>query len=296
MDISLGRRTAETVKAYFKAAQNPTVKKYLPQKAKTAEEALADYEQTLLPNAKSYGRTVWADGRHIGDVWCYCIDMEETPNAMVSFCVFDADYWGKGVMTEALGLFLDEISDRYGLKTVGAFTYLENAASVRVLEKCGFTLREEIDEDGVTSGYFQLDVNENKENVTELSQLFKSIVDQDRCAVVICNLQHKIVYMNPAAAERYAKRGGAELTGRSLLDCHNKKSCEMIERVIGWFKESSEHNIIYTFRNEKENKDVYMVALRNEGGALIGYYEKHEYRNTEAMELYRFWESRDNER
>ena len=40
-----------------------------------------------------------------------------------------------------------------------------------------------------------------------LTQYFKSIVDQDRCAVVICNTAHEIIYMNPAAAERYAKRG-----------------------------------------------------------------------------------------
>ena len=40
-----------------------------------------------------------------------------------------------------------------------------------------------------------------------LTQYFKSIVDQDRCAVVICNTAHEIIYMNPAAAERYAKAG-----------------------------------------------------------------------------------------
>ena len=37
---------------------------------------------------------------------------------------------------------------------------------------------------------------------------------------------------------------------------------------------------------EKENKDVYMVALRDDSGALIGYYEKHEYRNPETMKRY----------
>jgi hypothetical protein len=29
-----------------------------------------------------------------------------------------------------------------------------------------------------------------------------------------------------------------------------------------------------------------MVALRDDTGTLIGYYEKHEYRNPETMELY----------
>ena len=52
---------------------------------------------------------------------------------------------------------------------------------------------------------------------------YKSIVDQDRASIVICNLKHEIIYMNPAAVNSYAKRGGDKLIGRSLLDCHNQK-------------------------------------------------------------------------
>lgn len=115
----------------------------------------------------------------------------------------------------------------------------------------------------------------------DLSPYFRSIVEQDRCAVVICNPEHEIIYMNPAAKERYAKRGGAALVGQSLLTCHNPHSVEKIKKVTAWFAESAEHNIVYTYHNEKENKDVYMVALRDEAGTLIGYYEKHEYRDAE---------------
>ena len=46
--------------------------------------------------------------------------------------------------------------------------------------------------------------------------------------------------------------------------------------------------VIYTFYNEKQNKDVYMAALRSEG-KLIGYYEKHEFRNKETMKPYDLW-------
>ena len=54
-----------------------------------------------------------------------------------------------------------------------------------------------------------------------------------------------------------------------------------------WFAESKDNNIVYTSHNDKENKDVYMVALRDDNGTLIGYYEKHEYRNQETAELYK---------
>ncbi len=115
----------------------------------------------------------------------------------------------------------------------------------------------------------------------ELAKFFQSIIEQDKCAVVICNLEHDIIYMNPAAAKKYAKRGGAGLVGKSIFDCHRAHSVEIIKKVVSWFVESKEHNIIHTFHNKKENKDVYMVALRDTDGTLIGYYEKHEYRNAE---------------
>jgi DUF438 domain-containing protein len=92
--------------------------------------------------------------------------------------------------------------------------------------------------------------------------------------------------MNPVAIERYSKRGGAQLVGKSILDCHNDKSGEIIKEVVAWFAKSKDNNILYTYRNEKENKDVYMVALRDDEGNLIGYYEKHEYRNLETSKAY----------
>lgn len=125
-----------------------------------------------------------------------------------------------------------------------------------------------------------------QEQDMDLSKYFRSVIEQDRCSVVICNLEHKIIYMNPAAVAKYAKGDGAGLMGKSLLDCHSPQSNEQIKRVVSWFQESAEHNIVYTFHNEKENRDVYMVALRDESGALIGYYEKHEYRNPETDSRY----------
>lgn len=124
----------------------------------------------------------------------------------------------------------------------------------------------------------------------ELTPLFKSVLDQDRAPVVLCNLEHTIIYMNKAAIKRYAKNGGEALFGRSLLNCHTPKAREIINQVLDWFRADKDHNIIYEFRNDEENKDVYMVALRDDSGNLIGYYEKHEYRNRETAKLYDFYD------
>lgn len=56
--------------------------------------------------------------------------------------------------------------------------------------------------------------------MADLNPYFKSIIDQDREAVVICDLNHIIIYMNPAAVVDYKKYGGASLLGKSLLACH----------------------------------------------------------------------------
>ena len=117
-----------------------------------------------------------------------------------------------------------------------------------------------------------------------MNKLFKSILQQDTASIVVCNMDSVIVYMNPSAIKRYHK----DLTGSNLKDCHNAKSNEMIDKVLAWFGESKEHNIIYTYHNNKENKDVYMVALRDDEGELMGYYEKHEYRNRETAPMYNF--------
>jgi len=120
----------------------------------------------------------------------------------------------------------------------------------------------------------------------DISIFLKSVIDTDSAPVVICDLEHIIVYMNPSAVSHYEKWGGDKLMGKSLLDCHNSASVEKINRVVDWFKMDKNNNRIFTFHNKKENKDVYMIALRDEKGDLIGYYEKHEYRNKETTTLY----------
>lgn len=120
----------------------------------------------------------------------------------------------------------------------------------------------------------------------ELNAYFKSIIDQDREHVVICDLEHTILYMNPSAIRDYAKYGGASLLGRSVMACHNPKSREIIQQVVDWFAADKSHNLVYTYHDDKHNRDVYMVALRDADGTLIGYYEKHDSRTLETMKRY----------
>ncbi len=154
MTITLGDRTADTVSVYFRRTRIPAIQKTLPQKARTLEESLSDFRKTQEPGASSFGRTIYAGGQYVGDVWCYGIDPAGDPQAMVSYCVFETALWGRGAATEALRLFLKEIRERFGVERIGAFTFAANTGSIRVLEKNGFRLCESFVEDGVESGYY----------------------------------------------------------------------------------------------------------------------------------------------
>lgn len=158
MEIELRERTAEHVKIWFERTNDPMILAGLPRSAQTVEQALADFERSLEPDAASFGRTVYADGQYVGDVWCYCIHGEEQPDAMLSYGIFETDLWGRGVASEAVGKFLKEAVPRFSLQTMGAFTYMDNPASVRVLEKNGFRQVERFQEDGRLSCYCELSV------------------------------------------------------------------------------------------------------------------------------------------
>ena len=113
---------------------------------------------------------------------------------------------------------------------------------------------------------------------------FASILEQDPAPVVICNMSNDIIYMNPAAIENYSDDGGEILIGRCILDCHPPAAAKGITRVVEWFAKSKENNLVHTMHSDR--RDVYMIALRDTDGNLIGYYEKHEYRTPDLSSLY----------
>ena len=159
MKVELRERTEAHVRTYFARTRAPEIMAMLHQTAQTAEQAVEDFHRTQMPGATSFGRTIYAEGVYVGDVWCYCIEPNDEPNAMLSYCIFEKSHWGKGIATEALTLFIQEIVPRFSLKTVGAFAYCSNAASARVLEKNGFAKMEEFTEDGILSAYYQKEPN-----------------------------------------------------------------------------------------------------------------------------------------
>ena len=89
-------------------------------------------------------------------------------------------------------------------------------------------------------------------------------------AVVVADMQHTIQFMNKAAIEQYKE--GEALTGTNLLDCHNEESRKVIESVLEKLKTGKQEVLI----SDTPKNRIYMRAVRNPEGELIGYYERFE--------------------
>jgi hypothetical protein len=99
------------------------------------------------------------------------------------------------------------------------------------------------------------------------------LIDQYKYPIAIVNLDHQIIFLNKSAKEKYAKRGKTDLENKSLFKCHQNKTTEKIKSHI----EDMENGLNEVFLAvSKENQKVFMVAIRDKSGKLIGYYERFE--------------------
>lgn len=89
-------------------------------------------------------------------------------------------------------------------------------------------------------------------------------------SVVFVDMNHVITYANKAALAQYAKWG--DIVGRSIFDCHNEQSGETIREIFAAFQQGEDERLI----SENEKRRIYMTAVRDETGTLIGYSERYE--------------------
>lgn len=76
-------------------------------------------------------RVILLDDRVVGKVSCFCADGVN----MVGYWI-DRAYWGRGIATRALKALLEEVE----VRPLQARVAMTNLGSIRVLEKCGFTV------------------------------------------------------------------------------------------------------------------------------------------------------------
>ena len=92
-----------------------------------------------------------------------------------------------------------------------------------------------------------------KENGT-LEDLFHGLEGE----IVISDENIDIIYMNDAAIQNHKKRGGAELIGKSLLDCHNAESQTELHRMYSRYRAG---DLYPTRHREKTGNGLWKSAI-----------------------------------
>jgi RimJ/RimL family protein N-acetyltransferase len=108
-----------------------------PMTAFTAQEpmhrgAYNGHWNTILADVTTTIKTIVFDGQVVGSILSY----EECGKLEISYWIGEA-YWGQGIATEALRAFLAQANQP---RPLYARVAKDNTGSLRVLEKCGFTI------------------------------------------------------------------------------------------------------------------------------------------------------------
>lgn len=94
-------------------------------------EAFTEHWLKVLADDSVSKKTVLFDGHVAGNI----VRFEQSGQPLVGYWI-GRSYWGKGIATRALSEFLGQVAAR----PLYARVAKHNVASIRVLEKCGFTV------------------------------------------------------------------------------------------------------------------------------------------------------------
>ena len=104
----------------------------------------------------------------------------------------------------------------------------------------------------------------------EQQELMTLLLDSWNESVVFVDTNHIIQYINAPARMHYAKWGN--IIGKSIFNCHNSDSCQIIRDCFTRLQ-NGEEEILFA---DNEKHRVYMRAVRDNKSKLVGYYERYE--------------------
>lgn len=119
---------------------------------------------------------------------------------------------------------------------------------------------------------------------TELFDFFKGIIDSEEGPIVICNMDYRIIYENPAAERYYAP--ASPLTGKLLEIYLDEEMMSKVVMSVEWFKEDKKNNKVFALHDKHNNMDMYILAVRNSKSELIGFYGRREDRNPDEGKMF----------
>ena len=139
--ILLRERVADDVEAIHRWRADPRVMQFVSFRSASLEETRRHlHEESIAEQARGRDREKFFlavdlldDGRSIGGVGL----MRDAPGEADLGWFLEKAYWGRGYASEAARLLLDFGFGELGLQRMRATCRSENAASERVMQKCG---------------------------------------------------------------------------------------------------------------------------------------------------------------
>ena len=137
VNVRLRDVVAADLPTLYAQQQDPEANEMAAFPARDRDAFMAHWGKILADDGLTK-KTIEADGEIAGNI----VAFEHAGRLEVGYWI-GRDYWGRGIATEALRLFVETVTVRPLYAGVAA----HNAASIRVLEKCGFEVVERISGD-----------------------------------------------------------------------------------------------------------------------------------------------------
>ena len=132
-DVRIRDVTEGDLPIFFEQQRDPVANQMAAFPARDRDAFTAHWTKVLGDETNTI-KTILADGRVVGNV----VSWEHSGERLVGFWI-GREYWGMGIATKALSEFLRHVKSR----PLYAWVAKHNVGSIRVLEKCGFTISTE---------------------------------------------------------------------------------------------------------------------------------------------------------
>jgi len=135
MDVVLREVTEDDLPVFFEHQRDPEANRMADFAARDRDAFMAHWTKKVLGGDDSVlTRAVVVDGQVAGNI----VSWKHDGRVEIGY-VYGREFWGKGIATRALSAFLREVA----IRPLYAYAAAHNVASIRVLEKCGFTISDE---------------------------------------------------------------------------------------------------------------------------------------------------------
>lgn len=129
MTVTLRETVPDDVETFFAHQAEPEAVKRANFPAREREAFFTHWERKIFAVPENHAWTVLVDGRIAGNV----LSWPQEGKRMVAYWLGE-EFWGRGVGTAAVRLFLETETER----PLHADAYAGNTASIRLLERVGF--------------------------------------------------------------------------------------------------------------------------------------------------------------